>query len=137
MKKNILESYRANKRLIAMNLKKIEKEELREIPAVSGKVMGSSSEFPYTERRFTVLMDDPEEAERSRRRIKKWKIEIDYAEKMIAEAEKFVDSISNIEDRDIISMYYLEGERKVSQKDIAEVFCCERSSISKKISKYL
>ena len=46
---------------IEYNKRKIEQLKKKDIPVVAGKVTGSSREFPYTERRFGVQMEEPVE----------------------------------------------------------------------------
>lgn len=137
MNKRLLESYQANKRLIERNKKKIEEEQHKDIPVVMGKVKGSAHDFPYIEQRFSVQMDEPVEADRAYRRILKWQQEIEQAEKEMEEVERFIESILNVEDREILRMYYMYEDERKTQKEIAVIFNCERSNIAKKISKYV
>ena len=62
---------------------------------MKGKVTGSSHEFPYIERRYTVEMDEPIEAERQRKNIVQWKKEIQNAEKEMEDVERFIEGISD------------------------------------------
>lgn len=129
-----LESYLANKRLIIRNEKKIEEERCRDVTAVMGTVKGSSSEFPYIERRFTVQMDDPVEADKISRRIARWEQEIVQAEREMEEVEHFISRIGNARDREILTYRYIDGMKVV---DIADEIGYTHGRVSQIISKYL
>lgn len=137
MDKKYLSAYRTNRKRIERLEKLIEDEQFRDIPAVAGVVKGSSHTFPYIERRFGVELEDPKEAAASKKKIRDWKMEKEKAEKEMKEVEKFVEGIENIDDREIFRTYYMYGEKRKSQTEIADIFNYERSSISKRIAKYL
>lgn len=137
MDKRILENYRANKRLIERNTKCIEELDCTDIPVIKGTVKGSSHEFPYIEQRFTVEMNDPVESHRLVDRRRRYQEEIRRAEAEIETAEQFINSIDNPVTREVFHLYFIEGEEKVSQKSVAMVVHCERSNISKIISRYI
>lgn len=137
MQKKYLENYRANKRLIERNRKKIGEEQLRDIPVVAGKVKGSSSEFPYIERRFGVQMDDPVEAERQRRRMQLLREDNERAETEMRTAERLVSGITDITEREILTLYYLDGEKKPTQSSIADAVGYTQGRVSQIIAKYL
>ena len=111
MDRKTLASYRPNKRLIENNKKKIEEEQFKDVPVVKGKVTGSSHEFPYIERRYTVEMDEPIEAERQRKNIVQWKKEIQNAEKEMEDVERFIEGISDTGDREIFIYRYIDGKK--------------------------
>ena len=71
MDKKKLMQYRALVREIPKLAKDINKlyERLDEVPVVSGKVTGSSKDFPYTEVRTTVQMVEPKAAAEIRKQI--------------------------------------------------------------------
>lgn len=133
MNRKILESYQANKRMIERNKKKIEDERCKDIPAVMGKVMGSSSDFPYTGRRFTVQMDEPVEADKSIRRINRWTKEIEQASVDIEAVELFIAGIEDVRDREILTYRYIDGMKMV---DVARLVGYTHGRISQIIAKY-
>lgn len=134
MEKKILESYQANMRLIKRNAEKIEEEKQKDIPVVSGKVTGSSHDFPYTERRFTVMMYEPEEADRVSRRILKLERETAQAEKSVREVEQFIAGIENVREREIFTYRYMDN---MKVREIAKKVGYTKGRISQIISKYV
>ncbi len=134
MTRKILESYQANKRLIERNNKKIEEEQQKEIPVVSGKVKGSSHEFPYIERHFTVQMDEPVESDKSVARIKVWNAEIKIAEDEVQAVDEFISSIDDVRDREIFTCRYVDGMKAVA---VAKHVGYTHGRISQIISKYI
>lgn len=134
MNKRLLESYQANKRLIERNTKKIEEEQEKDIPAVMGKVTGSTHDFPYIKQRFSVQMSEPVEVAKSSKRIARWQQEITQAEKEIEEVEQFIEEIADIGDREIMEMYYVTGKK---QSDIARDVGYTQGRISQIIQKYV
>lgn len=134
MDRKLLESYPANKRLIERNLKKLEEEKLRDIPVIQGKVKGSSAEFPFTERRFSVEMDEPAEADKQGKRIKTLTAEIQKAEANIEEVDKFIFSIEDVRDREIFTYRFVDGLKLV---EVAERVGYTHGRISQIIKKYL
>ena len=137
MTRKLLEAYRANKRLIERNEKKISDEQMKEIPVVRGKVKGSSHDFPYIEQNFSVEMDEPIEAEKSARRIKCWEAEITQAEKEIESVEDFISAISDIRDREVLELRYMDGEADAKVTDIAKLLGYTKGRISQIVKKYL
>ena len=72
MDKKTLKQYRALLREQELNNKAIDRlyDRLDNVPVVAGKVVGSSRNFPYTEVRTTVQMDEPVESDEINRRLK-------------------------------------------------------------------
>lgn len=134
MNRKQLESYKPNERLIEKNRKKIDDEKLRELPAVRGKVKGSSPEFPYIEQGFSVEMDEPVEADRQYRRIQQWRQEIARAERENAEIERFISGITDAKDREIFQCKYIDG---MKAKEVGEVVGYTKGRISQILKKYL
>lgn len=112
--------------------KKIEDARFEDI-TVAGKVKGSSSEFPYTERRFSVQMAEPVKAEILDARIRKWEKEIEQLEIEAKNIEDFVDGIEEDTTRTIFHLYYLQG---MKQADVARQLNIDQSWVSKKIREY-
>lgn len=101
------------------------------VPVVMGKVTGSSKDFPYTEVRTSVLMDEPKEADEIEKQIRIREKRKEQAESLITEIEQFIAEIPDSRDRQIFEFRYIEG---MKQKDVAEYMGMERSSISKIIT---
>ena len=134
MTKKLLESYQPNKRLIERNKKKIEDEKGKDVPVVMGKVSGSSADFPYTKRHFSVQMNEPVEADKSSKRIAQWRQEIEQAEKETHEVEQFINGIEDVRDREIFTYRYIDG---MKQNAVGDKVGYSKGRISQIISKYL
>lgn len=137
MTRKLLEAYRANKRLIERNERKISDEQMKEIPVIRGKVKGSMKDFPYIEQHFSVEMDEPIEADKSTGKIKHWEAEISQAEKEIESVEKFIGTISDIRDREVFELRYTDGEADAKVTDIAKLLGYTKGRISQIVKKYL
>lgn len=131
--KRQLEAYKSNERLIERNREKIESEEQREIPVVSGKVRSSMSEHPYIETYAVVQMEEPSEADKSMQRIHKWQKEIEEAERSNEEVRCFIKSIEDIRDSKILKLRYIDG-CKVTE--IGKIFGYTKGRVSQIISHY-
>lgn len=101
------------------------------VPVVMGKVTGSSKDFPYTEVRTSVLMDEPKEMDEIEKQIRIREKRREQVESLITEIEQFIAEIPDSRDRQIFELRYIEG---MKQKDVAEYMGMERSSISKIIT---
>lgn len=136
MTKKDLNQYKALKKEIERLDKAIEnlRDRALGIPTVIGKVQASQQDFPYIEQHISVQMDDPKEADMITRRIQIRQKRRDEANELCLEIEKFIAEISDSVDRQIFEMVYLDGKK---QKEVAELMGFERSSIAKRISKYL
>ena len=104
------------------------------VPVVLGKVVGSSKDFPYTEVRMTVQMDEPKEADEISKQMRIRKQRREQVESLITEIEQFIAEIPDSRDRQIFELIYIDG---MKQKDVAEYMGMERSSISKIITAVL
>jgi RNA polymerase sigma factor (sigma-70 family) len=130
--KKTLKQYRALLREQELNNKAIDKlyDRLANVPVVAGKVVGSSCNFPYTEVRTTVQMDEPVESEEINRRLK---IREDRKEKIraaVLEIEEFIAAIPDSADRQIFEMRFLDGKK---QWEVADAIGVERSTVSKRV----
>lgn len=105
-----------------------------DIPTVIGKVQASQRDFPYIEQHISVQMDEPKEADMISRRILIRQKRRDEVNELCLEIEKFIAGIPDSVDRQIFELVYLDGKK---QREVAEAVGLERSSISKRISKYL
>lgn len=137
MTRQLLEAYRANKRLIERNRRKISDEQMKEIPSIRGKVKGSMKEFPYIEQHFSVEMDEPVEVYKSSRRIKCLEAEISQAEKEIESVEEFISAISDLRDREVLELRYTYGKADAKVTDIAMRLGYTKGRISQIVKKYL
>lgn len=106
----------------------------KDIDSVSGKVKGSMREHPYTERRFSVQMTVPEEAEKIRRQIADKQQELEEIKEEMQRIEEFIDGIEDVHIKTIFEYRYLEG---LSQKEVGEKVGLDRSRISRKIDNYI
>lgn len=129
-----LKQLRALHREIEQLDKSIQRLEEREVPVVSGKVRGSSHDFPYIEVRTPVLMYEPKTNDALNKLLKMKRKRREKAEKKVLEIEDFISSIPDSETRQIFELYFLDGMR---QQDIAEKLNIERSTVSKKINAYI
>ncbi|GAA0284497.1 hypothetical protein GCM10008922_48390 [Faecalicatena contorta] len=136
MDKKTLKQYRALLRERELNNKAIDRlyDRLDNVPVVAGKVVGSSRNFPYTEVRTTVQMDEPVESDEINRRLK---IREDRQEKIraaVLEIEEFIAAIPDSAARQIFEMSYIEGKR---QREIAETIGYSRGRIPQIINQFL
>lgn len=136
MDKETLKQYRALLREQELNNKAIDKlyDRLANVPVVAGNVVGSSCNFPYTEVRTTVQMDEPVESDEINRRLK---IREDRQEKIkaaVLEIEEFIADIPDSAARQIFEMSYIEGKR---QREIAETIGYSRGRIPQIINQFL
>ena len=136
MDKETLNQYRALIREIPKLKKDIEKlyERLEKVPVVSGKVTKSSDSFPYIQEYVTVKMSEPKLATEIKQQIRYKELRLDKTERQKTEIESFIAGIKDSVDRQIFEMRFLEGR---NQYDIGAAVGLERSSISKRIDKYI
>lgn len=129
-----LKSYRALCKKIDDLDKRIRKEQDKLVDVVAGKVKASMSEFPYTEIRVGVEMEEPVAADARDQLIRLYQQARDQAEQKKLEIEKFIEEILDPELQLIFRYRYIDGKK---QLEIAELMSIERSGVSKKISGYL
>lgn len=136
MDKRKLDRHKKNKKelkLVDDGLQKLY-DQLEEVPVVMGKVTGSSHDFPYTEIRTSVQMQDPKVASEIRDKIREKEKRREKLQREINEVVEFIEAMSEGIEKEIFEMIYLED---YSQQDVADIVKLERSGISKKINKYL
>jgi len=116
--------------------KKLDKlyERQENVPVVMGKVTGSSRDFPYTEVRTSVLMDEPKEADEIDKQVRIKEQRREQVEMLITEIEQFIAEIPDSVDRQIFELTYIDG---MKQREVAEEVGYSRGRISQIISKYL
>ena len=107
--------------------------ESRDIDVVSGKVKGSAKDFPYTERRFSVEMELPEEVEKISKQIAKKEKELGELSARMTEIEDFIDGIEDVYVKSIFEYRYLEG---LTCSDIGEKLGYTHGRISQIIADY-
>ncbi len=134
MDKQRLMEYQKLKREQELLARRMEALAARELPVVAGKVKASSREFPYTEHRVSVQMDEPEAAERILRMQKIYRERQERVGQQMLEIEEFIDGIEDAETRQIFEMRFMEG-RKL--REIANMVNRDLSGIGKKINSFL
>ena len=101
------------------------------VPVVLGKVVGSSKDFPYTEVRMTVQMDEPKEADEISKQMRIRKQRREQVESLITEIEQFIAEIPDSRDRQIFELIYIDGKK---QREVAGIAGDSRSRISQIIN---
>lgn len=136
MDKKTLKQYRALLKEQALNDKAIDKlyDRAAQVPTVMGKVVGSSKDFPYTEVRTTVQMDEPKEADEIARRLRIRKERQEQIRAAVLEIEQFIAGIPDSTDRQIFELTFLEGK---TQEEVATAVGYSRSRISQRVSECL
>lgn len=138
MTKQYLEDYLLLEKSIQRCEKKLKYYLEHPIQTVAGTVMSSMQEFPYCLTHITVSASDSPKAELQRNElIKTLTIEIAYNMQKYEEKrlyiDLFIESIENLEIKEILSQKYLEGR---TLEQIGEDLCYDKSTISKKIDNY-
>lgn len=110
------------------------KERLADVPVVCGKVSASEKSFPYIESHVTVQMADPKECDRIKDQIGDKEKRRGVLIKRIKNVEEFIKDMPCGMDKEIFEMLFLDG---MSQKEVGEAVGLERSSVSKRVDKYL
>ncbi len=136
MDKAKLNQLRPLKKELELIDKKLDKlyERQENVPVVMGKVTGSSRDFPYTEVRTSVLMDEPKEADEIDKQVRIKEQRREQVEMLITEIEQFIAEIPDSVDRQIFELTYIDG---MKQREVAEEVGYSRGRISQIISKYL
>ena len=136
MDKKTLRQYRALLKEQILNDKAIDKlyERASQVPTVMGKVVGSSHDFPYTEVRTSVQMDEPKEAYEIERRLRIRKERQEQIRAAVLKIEQFIDGIPDSNARQIFEMAYIEV---IKQHEIADEVGYSRGRVSQIIDQYL
>lgn len=118
MDKGRLKKHKKNKDRLKRIDEKIEELCGREVQVVSGKVTGSSKDFPYTEVRTSVQMYEPYENDRINKRIREYEAERLVLLQEVEEVDQYIEGIEDSEVREIFENLYQEGisQRKVGKK---------------------
>lgn len=136
--REILAQYTYIEQAIESINKKIQHYESNPPKVEYGKVYGSSPEFPYTIRSFTVSGYNGISADKWEERLKKLYNDLSdklkQLEAMRVEIEEFIKDIPDLSTQLIFSYIYIDG---MTQEEAAKKLHMERSTISKRISNYL
>lgn len=98
---------------------------------VTDVVSGSSAEFPYAERHFTVSGADVEKTNSLYRRLQKKKKRLECE---ISGAEELLDTATDPEVRNILRLRYENG---LSWNDVARVCDSTEDAVRKKAERFL
>jgi hypothetical protein len=137
-----LESYRLLIKEIDSTKKKIAYYKKKFPYAVHGKVSGSSSQYPFTPRTFTVsgggYISGGMSEEKLNQKIHDLVYKLSgllkqYEEKRL-EIEEFLLAMENPEAKLLFSYVFVDG---MSQEEAGELIGLEQSGVSKKITKYI
>lgn len=134
--KRTLKQYRALLKEQALNDKAIDKlyDRAAEVPTIMGKVVGSSKDFPFTEIRTSVQMDEPKEADEINRRLRIREERREQIRGTVVEIEQFIVSIPDSTDRQIFELIFLEGK---TQEEVGEILGYTKGRISQRIAELL
>lgn len=121
--------------------KKIEYYEKHPLQMEHSVVKGSRHQFPYTECQYVVSgAAKPQDEEKRKRVIRQLYIDLygneQILEDMRLDIELFLESLPvlDLEIKQILSMRYVDG---LTDSEIAKEIKCERSSIGKKVYRFL
>ena len=133
MNREKLNRHKQNKRELALIERQLDKlyERLEGVETVSGKVTKSGDDFPYIEEHITVQMAEPKAATAIKDRIREKEARREKLLAEIEEVEKFIASLPESIEKEIMEMIYIDG---MSQQDVGDTLNLERSGISKKIN---
>lgn len=129
-----LDRYKANVKeldLVAEQINNLN-ERLENVPEVSGKVTGSSKEFPYIEQHVTVRMKEPKESDAIKNKIRKKEKRQALLTQEITEVREFIEALPDGIEKQIMEMVYLEG---MNQAEVAEKLDYSKGRISQIISR--
>ena len=128
--------YKALKTRIERNEMKLENLRYKDIPAVAGKVKGSTREHPYIETYFPVQMCEPSEAEKNRNQISKLEKDI-FSDK--TKVKRIEDFINGIDDLVLQTVFELRVYERMGWIEIAAELDEDknRTTYSRKFRKYI
>lgn len=104
--------------------------ELKHLPMTTDSIKGSMDEFPYIECTMKIVGIDEDKAKKLRKKLER---KLDKLQDMIDEMEDWLDTVEDPEIRTIIRMKYRDG---LTFKQISIKLGYDKSSISKKVSKF-
>lgn len=102
-----------------------------------GVVKGSMGRFPYAECHFVVGSPDIKSSDERTKRVRSLLIELNEKkteyENLQLEIDLAIEDIPELEIKQIIQLKYIE---RWTDEEIGEEIGCERSTVSKKLTKY-
>jgi hypothetical protein len=140
--KKDLENFTLLDKSIESTRKQIKYYEKKSPYAIHGKVSGSSSQFPYTERTFTIAgggyTSGGMSEKKRKQRIQNLRFKLqnqlkDYEDKKL-EIQEFISDIEEPDAKLLFTYLFVDG---LSQGQAGEILHMEQSGISKKLSRYL
>lgn len=134
MDKGRLKKHKKNKDRLKRIDEKIEELCGREVQVVSGKVTGSSKDFPYTEVRTSVQMYEPYENDRINKRISEYEAERLVLLQEVEEVDQYIEAIKDSEVREIFENLYQEG---ISQRNVGKKVGYSQGRISQIVDDFL
>lgn len=134
MDKGRLKKHKKNKDRLKRIDEKIEELCGREVQVVSGKVTGSSKDFPYTEVRTSVQMYEPYENDRINKRIREYEAERLVLLQEVEEVDQYIEAIKDSEVREIFENLYQEG---ISQRNVGKKVGYSQGRISQIVDDFL
>ena len=136
MDRKTLKQYRALKKELVLIDQGIERlqERAENIPTVTGKVTGSSHDWPYIETHYPVYMDEPKEADEIDRRLRIKRARQEEVSRLATEIEEYIARIPDSADRQIFEMCFLQGKK---QREVAKIMNMDQSTISVRIRERL
>lgn len=131
-----LKQYGTLKKEVAMMERKIEimYKRKEKVPLVAGKVIGSSSDFPYTEVRTSVEMYDPVKEEALDRLIRAKENRLKEVSELVLVIEQYIAAIPESSTRQIFELRFLDGR---NQFEIGEIIGYSQGRVSQLIYKQL
>lgn len=132
--KGRLKKHKKNKDRLKRIDEKIEELCGREVQVVSGKVTGSSKDFPYTEVRTSVQMYEPYENDRINKRIREYEAERLVLLQEVEEVDQYIEEIKDSEVREIFENLYQEG---ISQRNVGKKVGYSQGRISQIVDDFL
>lgn len=129
-----LRQYRKLKREAVDLEQRIDKLYEKEVGTGYGTVKASSKEFPFCEYRVGVWIEDPKQADDRDQLIKMYSDRLDRARKAILKIEQFISDIPDSELRQIFEYRFIDGKKV---KEIGDFLNMDRSTVGKKIIRYI
>ncbi len=131
-----LKQYGTLKKEVAMLERKIEimYKRKEKVPLVAGKVIGSSSDFPYTEVRTSVEMYDPVKEDALDRLIRAKENRLKEVSELVLVIEQYIASIPESSTRQIFELVFIDG---ATYEKVGDEIGYTKGRISQLISKQL
>ncbi|MFI3172406.1 MAG: sigma factor-like helix-turn-helix DNA-binding protein, partial [Eubacteriales bacterium] len=131
-----LRQYGALKREIKMLERKLDilYDRKDSVPEVMGKVTGSSSDFPYTEVRTTVQMNDPIKEDALSKLIRAKENRLKEINQLVLEIEQYIAAIPDSTVRQLFELVFVDG---TTYERAGEQVGYSKGRVSQLISKQL